>query len=256
MKKIFCFLIPGLAALAAGSCTKKDNYDGPTAQLNGRIVDAITGKNVQSEVSGDNGSGTRIKLLETSWSSNPTPLYLATMQDGTYNNNEVFAATYKMTAEGAFVPMVQTASNGTITVDQSQTIDVKSGANTVDFKVEPFLEVEWVGTPVLNSNGTISIQVKVSRGTGNPGFQQNLTDIYLFMNTTKYVGNNNYDSKYVTRLAYSGTAGNTVLGTTLTMTTSGGAIPTHRDVYLRVGARIDYGLKQFNYNEPKLVTIP
>ena len=55
------------------------------------------------------------------------------------------------------------------------------------------------------------------------------------------------------------TTGNAVLGTTLTFTTIGGAVPTKRDLYLRVGARtaqtVD-GLRAFNYNEPKKITIP
>lgn len=258
MKKTIYFLLISLALVAAGSSCKKqiDNYAGPTETLHGSIIDSATGKNVQSEVSGDNGAGTRIKLLEISWSSNPTPLYLATMQDGTYNNTKVFAATYKMTAEGAFVPMVQTGSAGTVLVDRSQTIAVQGGTTTVNFKVEPFLEVEWVGTPVLNADGSITAQVKITRGTSNPAFQQNITDVFLYVNDTKYVGNNNYDSKYSAHIAYSGTTGNSIVGQTLTIKTIGGALPTKRDTYLRVGARIDYGLKQFNYNEPALLQIP
>src|SRR5690349_19122717 len=157
MKNIVYALALGSILLTAGSCKKDDNYDGPTETLQGRIIDAGTNQNVQSEVSGDNGSGTRIKLLETSWSDNPTPLYLATKQDGTYSNTKVFAATYKMIAEGAFVPM-DIAGN-----DKSQTVVVKGGTTTVDFTVEPFLRVELVGEPVINGNGTVSQDVKVTR---------------------------------------------------------------------------------------------
>lgn len=242
----------GLVVVTAGSCRKIDNYAGPTETLKGSIIDMGTGKNVQSEVSGDNGSGTRIKLLETSWSSNPTPLYLATKQDGTYINTKVFAATYLMTAEGAFVPMVQT---GTVNVDKSQSVVVKGGTTTVNFTVEPFLEVEWVGNPVMNPDSTITVQCKITRGTANPSFQQNITDLWLFVSPTEYVGNNNYDNRYSTHITYSGTTGNDILGATITLTTSGGALP-EKDYYLRVGSRIDYGLKQYNYNEPKVVTMP
>ncbi|MEI6945697.1 DUF3823 domain-containing protein [Paraflavisolibacter sp. H34] len=240
-----------LAVAAAGSCTKIDNYEAPTETLRGNIIDAGTGKPVQSEVSGDNGAGTRIKLLELSWSETPTPLYLACKQDGTYNNTKVFAGKYKVSAEGAFVPLVQ----GT-TVDGSKTLEIRGGTTTLDFSVEPFLRVEWVGEPVLNSNGTISANVKVTRGTANPAFQQNITDLYLYVNSTPYVGNNNFDNRYSQRLAYSGTAGNAIVGQTVTLTTIGGVLPKSRDYYVRVGSRIDYGLKQFNYNEPKVVTVP
>lgn len=251
MKKTTYHIAFILAMFLAGSCQKVDNYPGPSATLKGSIIDKKTGQNVQSEVSGDNGSGTRIKLLETSWSDNPTPLYLATKQDGTYINDKVFAATYSMTAEGAFVPMVQTSAN----VDQSQVVVVKGGVTTVDFQVEPFLEVEWVGSPVINADGTVTAKCKITRGTTNPSFQQNISDLWLFVSPTEYVGNNNYDSRYSAHMAFGGTSGNDILGKIITLTTSGGALPK-KDYYLRIGSRIDYGLKQYNYNEPTKVTIP
>src|SRR5688500_18413946 len=137
MKNIVNTLIISAALLTVSSCSKVDNYDGPTETLQGRIIDAPNGQTVQSEVSGDNGNGTRIKLLETSWSDNPTPLYLATKQDGTYTNTKIFEATYKMIAEGAFIPMDLPAN------DRSQTVHVQGGTTTVDFTVSPFLRVEW-----------------------------------------------------------------------------------------------------------------
>jgi hypothetical protein len=248
MKNIVLTLAVGAALLAAGSCNKVDNYDGPTETLQGRIIDAGTGQNVQSEVSGDNGAGTRIKLLETSWSDNPTPLYLATKQDGTYINTKIFKATYKMIAEGAFVPMDLPAN------DQSKSLEVKGGTTTVDFTVEPFLRVEWVGEPVVNANGTVTIQVKVTRGTANAGFQQNITNLGLFLSPYQYVGNNNYDSRYSTVIAYSGVAGNAILGQTITLTTTG-TLPK-KDWYLRIGSRIVYGTNRYNYSTIKMVTIP
>lgn len=248
MKKLIYYITLSAAIILAASCRKIDNYPGPTETLQGSIIDKGTGNNVQSEISGDNGNGTRIKLLEISWSANPTPLYLAGKQDGTYVNTKVFAATYKMTAEGAFVPMVQTGAAGDTTVDQSQVVHVQGGTTTVNFQVEPFLEVEWVGTPVLNTDGTITAQCKITRGTSNPDFQQDLTDLWLFVSPTQYVGNNNYDPRYSTHIAYSGTDGDSIIGQTITITTSGGALPA-KDYYLRIGSRINYGLKQYNYSD-------
>ncbi len=246
MKRII-YLALSLTVITA--CSKKiDNYASPDQTLQGSIIDAGTGKNVQSEVSGDNGNGTRIKLLEISWSDNPTPLYLATKQDGTYINTKVFAATYKISAEGAFVPLVQPDD------DKSQTVTVKGGVTTVNFTVEPFLEVEWAGDPVLNADGTITAQVKVTRGTSNPDFQQNITDLWLFLCPYEYVGNNNYDNRYSTHVSYSGSSGNDIIGQTITLTTTGGSLPK-KDWYLRLGARIDYGLKQYNYSDIKMITV-
>jgi hypothetical protein len=231
--------------LMGNSCKKTDNYDGPAETLQGHIIDASTKQNVQSEVSGDNGAGTRIRLLETSWSNNPTPLYLATKQDGSYINTKVFAATYKMIAEGAFVPM-DLAGN-----DQSQTINVQ-GVTTVDFTVEPFLRAAWVGEPVMNADGSVSVQVTVTRGTANAGFQQNIINLALFISPSEYVGNNNYDSRYSTVLSYSGTAGNAILGQTITLSSK--PLPK-KDWFLRIGSRISFGTNRYNYSTIKMVTI-
>lgn len=238
-----------VCSLAIGSsCSKIDNYEGPTQTLQGRIIDASTGQNVQSEVSGDNGNGTRIRLLETSWSDNPTPLYLATRQDGTYINTKVFQATYKIIAEGAFVPM-DLAGN-----DQSRTVNVQGGLTTVDFMVDPFLRVEWVGEPVLNANGTVSAQVKVTRGTQHADFQQNITNLALFVSPYEYVGNNNFDNRYATIVTYTGAAGNSILGQILTLTTTG-TLP-RRAWYLRLGSRIAFGTNRYNYSTIKVVNVP
>jgi hypothetical protein len=247
MKKILYSVALGATLITAGSCKKTDNYDGPTETLQGRIIDAGTNQNVQSEVSGDNGSGTRIRLLETSWSNNPTPLFLATKQDGTYINTKVFRATYKMIAEGAFVPM-DLATN-----DKSQTLEVKGGTTTVDFTVEPFLRVEWVGEPVTNANGTISVQVKVTRGTSNSAYQQNITNLALFLSPSVYVGNNNNDPRYSTIITYSGTTGNAIVGQTTTLTTTG--VLPKKDWYLRVGSRIAFGTNRYNYSTIKMVGV-
>lgn len=252
MKKTIYYLALGLAVLTS-SCNKYDNYPGPTETLRGRILDQ-NGKLVQSEVSGDNGSGTRLRLLEISWSANPTPLLIATKQDGTYNNSKLFAATYKISAEGAFIPMVQTTPTP---VDNSKTIELKGGTTTLDFNVEPWLNVEWVGEPVKNANGTITVQARVTRGNSNPLWQQDVTDIGLYVSPSQYVGNNNYDARYSTRPTYSGSTGTALLGTTITLTTSGAVLPK-KDYFLRIGARTsatNNGARYFNYSDIKMVTI-
>jgi hypothetical protein len=247
MKNIVYTLAIGAALIAASSCSKVDNYDGPTETLQGRIIDAGTNQNVQSEVSGDNGNGTRIRLLEISWSANPTPLFLATKQDGTYSNTKVFAATYKMIAEGAFVPMDLTGN------DKTQTIEVKGGTTAVDFTVEPFLRVEYVGEPVVNGNGTVSVDVKVTRGTTNPAYQLNITNLALFLSPYEYVGNNSFDNRYSTILTYSGTTGNAIVGQTIKLTST--SVLPKKDWYLRVGSRIAFGTNRYNYSTIKKVSI-
>jgi hypothetical protein len=257
MKNIFYYILLGSALISGSACSKKyDNYAEPDQTLQGRIIDAGTGENVQSETSGENGTGTRIELRELSWNDNPTPLYLATKQDGTYNNTKVFAGTYKISADGAFVPLVQTGANP---VDKSKIVEVRGGVTVVDFTVEPFLRVKWVGEPVLNANGTVSVQAIVTRGTADPNYQLNVTDINLYVNSFPYVGAhaNSFDDRYSTRVAYSGTNGNDFLGQTLTLTTKA-PLPGKRDWYLRVAARTTFPNlgRPYNYNDVKKISIP
>jgi hypothetical protein len=257
MKNKFYHIILGMALISAGACSKVDNYAAPDQTLMGRIIDAGTGKNVPGEVSGENGTGTRIELRELSWSENPTPLYLATMQDGTYNNTKIFAGHYKISADGAFVPLVQTGANP---VDKSKEVDIQGGVTVVDFTVEPFLRVEWVGEPVLNANGTVTVKAIVTRGTADPNYQLNVTDINLYINNYPYVGSNanSFDARYSNRVSYTGTNGNTLLGQTITLTTTGGALPAKRDWYVRVAARTTFPNlgRPYNYNEVKKISIP
>ena len=234
------------------SCSKLDNYPAPGATLTGSVVDAGLKNTVQTETG---GGGTRIKLEEISWSNNPTPLYFNAMQDGSFNNTKLFAGTDRVSVEGAFVPLVQYDANGTVVVDKRQTVELANGSTHIEFSVEPFLRVEWVGNPVLNADSTITVQLKFTRGTSNPAFQNDVSDVFLYLNTVPYVGNNNYDNRYSRQVNYSGAAGNALLGQTITLTTPG-KLPPKRSYWLRVGARTTYGLKQYNYTDIKTIAAP
>jgi hypothetical protein len=232
MKKLFYYTALCLVVIAGNSCSKIDNYPAPSDTINGSTIDEGTGATVQTEIGGGG--------------ANPTPIYFQSMQDGTFNNTKVFAATYKISVEGPFVPIVQTDNSGNVTADSSQTIKLTSKA-TVNFKVQPFLRVEWVSKPVFNADSTVTVQVRVTRGTSNPNYQGDITDINLYVSNTQNDGNNNYDPRYSKLTSYSGSTGTALLGQTITITTTGGAMPA-QDVYFRVGARINAGLDEYNYN--------
>jgi hypothetical protein len=54
---------------------------------------------------------------------------------------------------------------------------------------------------------------------------------------------------------YTGTAGNALLGQTISLTTK--VLGTNRPYYVRVGARTSDNInKRYNYNAPKQVIIP
>lgn len=252
MKKIIYSIVVGLFILAGTSCQKFDNYDEPEETLQGTIVDKETQEPFQTEVA---ENGVRIKLLEYSWSDNPTPYYFYVKQDGTFNNTKIFKGNYNIEPQGAFVPLVQTDSNGSVLSDESVTMDIK-GTVSLNFEVEPFLRVAYVGEPVINGN-SISVQVKITRGTTNPDYQQDLADVCLFINSSSpYVGNNNYDDRYDRHLT--GDELKDMIGQTVTLTTDG-ELPTGRTYYIRVGARIDKdiaGAKRYNYTDVKEVNVP
>lgn len=250
--RILCYLLSCVLCGSMFSCAKLDNYDAPKETLKGKVINKETKAPIQTEI-GDRGI--RMKLMELSWSDNPTPYYFDCMQDGTFNNTKIFAGTYNVVPQGPFVPLVLKDSNGNTIADGSQTVDIK-GTKELTFEVEPFLNVEWVGEPVVNPNGSITVQVKVTRGTTNPNFQQDVTEVTLFINSSSYyVGDNNYDNRYITRI--SGSQAKESVGKILTITTTG-SFSMNRDYYIRVGARINYnveGAQRFNYNEPKKVKV-
>lgn len=247
MKKIFFAAF----ALFAFACNKIDNYPAPSDTITGKTLDEVTGETVQTEIG---GGGTRVELLETSYSANPVPIYFQSMQDGSFNNTKVFGATYNVQVQGPFVPLIQMDNSGNVISDSSQNIVLKGTAD-LTFKVQPYLRVQIVGQPVINPDTTVTVQVIVTRGTSNPGYQQDVTDINLYVSNTQYDGNNNYDPRYSARNSYSGSTGTALLGQTLTLTTVGGALPA-QDVYFRVGARINAGLNEYNYSVPVSITYP
>lgn len=252
MRKIGYFLVVSFILLGTVSCQKFDNYEGPQETLKGAIIDKGTQKPFLTET-GNNG--VRIKLMEYSWSDNPTPYYFTVKQDGTFNNTKIFKGNYNIEPEGAFVPLVLKGGNGQVLADESITTDIK-GTVTLNFEVEPFLRVEYIGEPVVEGK-KITIQAKITRGTNHVDYQQQISDVYLFINgSSPYVGNNNFDDRYDKHL--SGAAVNDILGKVITLTTEG-ELPTGRTYYLRVGARIDKdiaGAKRYNYADVKTVSIP
>lgn len=250
-KQSLYYIFLCMIILTGISCTKIDNYPAPSATIQGSVFDAVTDSTVQTEFG---GGGTRVKLLETSYSSDPTPEYFQCMQNGAFHDDKIFAATYNVSVEGAFVPVIQTNDTGKVLIDSSKNIVLKNTA-TVNFWVQPFLRIEWVGQPVFNPDSTVTVKVRITRGTDNPAYQGDVTDINLYVSNTANDGNNNYDPRYSNLHSYSGTSGNSLLDQVITITTTGGALPP-QDIYFRVGARIASGLKRYNYNAAESIQYP
>jgi hypothetical protein len=249
MKRIKYLAISFFLLLGFVSC-EEDNYDFPAETFKGTIVDAQTKQPYQTAVG---NTGVRITMMEYSWSDNPTPYYMYSMMDGVFNNTKIFKGRYGVKPEGAFVPL------------QEEIFEI-SGVVEKHYEVEPFLRVEWVGEPVFNANGTVSVQVKITRGTTNPAYQQALSEVWLFVSEILYAGDFSYSPNYSTKLSG---ASLPVLGETVTITTGWpGGVGTgsqrtfpafSRKYFLRVGARTNIQVNStnvYNYTTVKEITTP
>lgn len=267
MKKITNLLLVASAAICAASCSlfELDNYDAPAETLFGKVTDAAG-----NPVLTDQGSeGIRVRLTETSWEGNVTPLDFYCRPDGTFNNTKVFEGDYNIRIDGPFIPLVRSTQDGTLLSDESKNAHVK-GQTEVNFIVEPFLHVELVGIPQA-AGGKITANVKVTRGVSKEDFRSkvepmgnysddflNVTDVQLFVSYSSSVGYRARDDRWSSSIEYAGASFEDLLGTEVSIS-SKGAIPSGRKVYVRAAARINYateGNRRWNYSEPIEVYLP
>jgi hypothetical protein len=267
MKNIVYGMLICLTAISLNSC-ELDNYAEPQETLKGKVVDVVTGEPVLT----DQGSeGTRIRLNELSWKETAVPsnFDFYCKKEGVFQNTKVFKGHYNVRIDGAFIPLVRRNAAGDTLVDESKYIDIK-GVTEVNFQVQPFLRLEWVGTPTVN-NGKITASFKVTRGVSPADFKAkiepmggyndnmlNVTDVRLFVSQVPYVGYREKDDRYSVQKDFSGTAFEAQLGQPYTITTNG-VIPAGRTVFIRAAARINYAtenIKRHNYNAALRVDIP
>lgn len=130
--------------LAFCACTKRDNYSAPTASVTGSVIDASTGKPIQTE----QPNGIKMRLLEEKYGANVSPLDYWIKADGTFDIANVFSGQYKVVPiEGAFFPA------------DTAVVDVE-GVKEVTFTVTPFLTL----TATATISGTdVIVNYKLSR---------------------------------------------------------------------------------------------
>jgi hypothetical protein len=235
MQKIICLI--GIVLLTT-SCLDWDNYDEPNETLRGKITVAGTGEPFQTEIS---PNGVRIRLLEYSWSESPQPYDFFAKQDGSFNNEKLFEGDYGILFEGAFVPLEEYRTE-------------IAGVTELDVEVEPFLYIELIGDPVVEE-GAFSVDYRITRGTDNEDHQAELSDIWLFINTSsEFVGDNNFDRSISQRIRR---PGEDELNEISTFEVDG--LEGNRTYYYRVGARTNEtvaGTRRYNYSEPRSVVVP
>lgn len=272
MKKTILYAMAGVVfALGVSSCSffELDNYDAPEETLNVKVVDVATGNPVLTE---PNSNGIRIRLRELSFGEDPTPKDFYCSADGTYHNTKIFKGNYNIRVDGPFIPIVRETAEGDLIEDGSVTTDIK-GTTNVEFKVQPFLNVEIVGDPVV-SGGQITAQVKVTRAVSREEFQEkvepmggydssapNVTDVRLYVGYTKDVCARNSYSSWNGVNNYAGAAFEELLGEPVSIH-SNGTIRSGRKVFIVAAARINYGTpsgsgtRRYNYSEVREVNIP
>lgn len=239
MKKLILIAISLVFVFGITSCMMEiDEYDAPNQTLSGSIIDINTGEPIQTE----QGSGIRIRMEETSWSDNPEPIYFWVKQDGTFQNTKVFGGTYAVTpVDGPYFPV------------EGKTVEVDGNA-TVDFEVEPFLNIEI--TDLEQDGGDVAVSFTIFRST--EAFK--ITDARIFVSNMQYVGNNSFlnnksGQTLTPAVNFTNDPDETVLETTHTLNVVG--LEGGRDYYLRVGARTDDDVqKRYNYSGVELITVP
>lgn len=261
--------VAGLCLLTSCSLFKLDNKDAPSETLYGSVVDVKTGDPVLTD---QGAEGIRVRLIETSWEGNVTPIDFNCKPDGTFRNTKLFEADYNIRIDGPFVPLVLETEDGTMVKDETVDIHLK-GKKEVNFEVQPFLKVEFVGSPTVSA-GKVTAHVKVTRATTREELAKameptgtwkaaygNVTDIQLFVSYSSSVGYRARDSRWSNEIKYTGSAFDSVEGTSVTIK-SNGTIPSGRKVFIRAAARINYdtpagsGTKRWNYSEAVEVDVP
>ncbi len=270
MKLLFHSILCCLAIVFLNSCNKNeiDNYDEPQETIKGTVVDNATGEPVLT----DQGSeGTRVRLNEVSWTGTrvASNFDFFSMKEGIFQNTKVFKGRYNVRIDGAFIPLLRLSPRGDTLANETKVIDIQ-GVTEVEFKVQPFLKIEWVGKPTV-SNGKITAVIKVTRAVSAADFKTkiqpmgtysddllNVTDVRLFVGQVPFVGFREWDNRYSTQINYTGNSFEVMLGQPVTITTSG-VIPAGRTVFIRGAARINYAtenIKRHNYNAAMRVDIP
>lgn len=270
MKKILLYaIIGGAFALGLSSCSlfRIDNLEPPKETIKGTITDVATGEPVLTE---QNSRGIRVRLTELSWGDNVThnPDFYA-RDNGTYQNTKVFKGYYNIRVDGPFIPIVRETADGEVIDDGSVTCDIE-GVTEVNFKVKPFLKVEFVSEPVV-SGGQISVQVMVTRAVSEEEFRElvepmggwkdeylNVTDVRLYCGYSSTCNGDNQYSTWSGVQEFQGATFAAQLGKPFTITTRN-TIKANRKVFIRAAARINYetaSTRRYNFSEVKEVNIP
>jgi hypothetical protein len=254
--KLYTITLGILAALAG---CKKDNYDAPNAAIHGALVDGDTGGKLELSMAGSN-SNIRMIVNNSAKYASPGNFDLNIKGDGTYENNTIFAESYKVFPLAQSGPWQYTGGDST-------RVTIRAGENPeVDFKVYPFFRIT---TPVI-ADSTVTFTVSkasVTPSTNNLSTSNNLIILINNYNVVnESVCSNRAGTYYQNQFQF--TVTNAILGTAYTPTigtdaTSGKAYSfkfglTHLPkgtYYMRIGVVGSGSNGKYNYSPVTQVTI-
>jgi hypothetical protein len=205
MKQLISLIIC-LILFSLFSCSEIDNYEAPDSHIEGKLVDATTGKLIPCQAP----NGARIKMFEGT-STTPTTIWMRT--DGTYKSDRVFSGAYTVVPEGPFI----------VKTTDTVKVAIPAGKN-IDFSVEPYLRIDLPEVTLNGTTATLKFTISKSEQWASP-----LSQYVVLYSTTE-----NIDVLgYIKRTQV--TVNNSILGIQQTATIDN--INTSRPIFVRVAAR-------------------
>jgi hypothetical protein len=237
MKKMISKILLGLGILASAACTKIDNYEGPNASFEGRLIDETTGENFQTL----NGN-IQVRLFQISWSATPSPQDIPSKADGTFKDTKLFAGRYKVIpVGGAFWPVLDTAD-----------VNIAKGAKH-DFKLIPYLVIKNFSHVLDGKSLKLNFDLDAPIGAGLP----TIIEVQPYVNTTKMVGPGASIFDYsdarkvvINKEWIDMTPANKSIELTIPELAAG------RTFYVRVGVRVNDSFKSSNLSQIIEVKVP
>jgi hypothetical protein len=219
--KSFKILVMFISALGLFSSCELDNYEEPDAGLSGRLIDEETNELVQQDII----RGSVVEIIEHGY--NPaSPQNLIIKNDGTYDNNRLFANKYTVQPKrGNFKPV------------EAQDIEIK-GQTTLDFKVTPYIRIKDLS--IVKNGKNVVATFKIQQTNVNK-----VKKVGLYGHPDPHVGEPMQIARTEQNIE-AVTNPNTVYTLSLD-TTADPDLIAGKEYFFRVGALTDVGEAKFNY---------
>ncbi|HTD99882.1 MAG TPA: DUF3823 domain-containing protein [Mucilaginibacter sp.] len=237
MKKLMSRVLLGVCMLASAACTKIDNYGGPNASFQGRLIDATTHANFETSQ-----NSIQVQLEQISWSATPTPQFIPSKSDGTFEDTKLFKGTYRIIPKGgAFWP-----------VYDSVKMEITQGSSH-DFELTPYVVIKNLTHELVGTTLTLKYDIDAPVVAGLP----TIIDTQPYVNTTKLVGAGASIRDYsetravaINKEFIDLTPGEKSITLTIPNLISG------RKFFARVGVRLNDSFKSSNFSEVIEIDVP